>query len=162
MLNLFPNCCITMVTAKTPGNKRTHAGTIFEVLASMYMCSTSASGKQVTKLCLLIETQFFRARENQKKVHRETMERILQNILIYTDVLKPRLFDADDLTKELPTDCTFVFWHLVAQKNASEVGKLMVKDFKDAAVSGAIENMRLMFYMLESLLRPLPDMAVPR
>jgi hypothetical protein len=51
--------------------------------------------------------------------------------LIYTDVLRPRLFDADDLTKDLPTDSTFVFWHLAAQKNASEVGKLMIKDFKD-------------------------------
>lgn len=134
-LNLFPNCCAQLVTAKAPGNKRTHAGTVLETMIALYnpvaQKQNSASARQIVKLCILIEAQFIRARENQKKVYKESIERVLQNILIYLDVLKPRTFDAEDLNKDLPLDSTFVFWHLSAQKNAAEVGKLMVKDFKD-------------------------------
>ena len=36
VLNLFPNCCAQLVTAKAPGNKRTHAGAILETLIAMY------------------------------------------------------------------------------------------------------------------------------
>ena len=69
----------------------------------------------------------------------------MQNILIYLDVLKSRSFDSDDLIKELPLDITFLFWHLSIQSNASEVGKLMIKDFKDVTLSDARQNLQLLF-----------------
>jgi hypothetical protein len=81
-------------------------------------------------------------------VYKESLDRVLQNVLIFLDVLKPRNFDSDDLTKELPLDSTYVFWHLAAQRNASEVGKLMIKDFKDQALSEAFSSLRLLFEML--------------
>ena len=82
--------------------------------------------------------------------------------MIYLDVLRPRTFDADDLTKELPLDSTYLFWHLSAQRNASEVGKLMIKDFKDTALTHAFDNLKLLFEMLDSLLKPMPMMAITR
>lgn len=38
----------------------------------------------------------------------------------------------------------------------------MIKDFKDTAVTDAFDNLRLMFEMLDSLLKPLPMMATTR
>lgn len=95
-------------------------------------------------------------------MHRETVERVLQNILIYLDVLKPRTFDAEDLSRELPQDVTFVYCNQAALKNASETGKLMVKDFKDLPAADAFSNLQLMFTMLQSLLKPLPNMTLAR
>ena len=67
-LNLFPNCCAQLVTAKASGNKRTHAGSILETIIAIYSQvaakHNSPTASQIMKLCIMIEAQFMRARDN--------------------------------------------------------------------------------------------------
>ena len=44
------------------------------------------------------------AREKTRLSFSDTLQRTLTNLIMYVDVTKPRAFDADDLTKELPIE----------------------------------------------------------
>ena len=89
-------------------------------------------------------------------VYRETIERVLTNILVFMDVMRPRNFDAQDLQRELPIDQTYIFWHANATQNCSEPNKLLIKDFKDEHLQEARENMAHLFKLLDHTLRPMP------
>ena len=58
------------------------------------------------------------------------MERVMSNIRMYLDVLRPRSFEANDLTSEIPSDLAYYFCYNQYEANASEAGKLLVKDIK--------------------------------
>ena len=46
------------------------------------------------------------------------------------DVLRPRNFDATDLTTEVPSDLGFYFCYNVFEANSQEAGKVLIKDIK--------------------------------
>ena len=46
--------------------------------------------------------------------------------------------------------------------NAKEVGKLMVKDFKDLDLGDVRDHLKLLFNLLQMILNPLPNMALVR
>ena len=50
-----------------------------------------------------------KAKERTKQAYRDSIERIITNIKMYVDVLRPRSFDAGDLTTEVPSDLAFYF-----------------------------------------------------
>ena len=81
------------------------------------------------------------------------MERVVSNIRMYLDVLRPRSFEANDLTSEIPSDLAYYFCYNQYEVNASEVGKLLVKDIR--GVSGewsslvqAQKNLTFLFTLL--------------
>ena len=49
---------------------------------------------------------------------------------MYLDVFKPRNFDAPDLTTEIPSELAYFFCFNNFEANASEAGKLLIKDIK--------------------------------
>ena len=69
-------------------------------------------------------------RERTRTAFKDSIERLLTNIRMYLDVLRPRNFDATDLTTEIPSDTAYYFCYNKFEANASEAGKLLVKDVK--------------------------------
>ena len=55
---------------------------------------------------------------------------MLTNIKMYLDVHRPRNFDAVDLTTEVPADTAMYFCYNQYEANASEAGKILIKDVK--------------------------------
>ncbi len=43
-------------------------------------------------------------REKSRQAYSESINRIVVNMIIFTQALKPRLFDAEDLLREIPSD----------------------------------------------------------
>ena len=82
------------------------------------------------------------------------MERVLTNIVMYLDVLRPRNFDSLDLQTELPMDTTFAFCYDEFEVNATEANKLMIKDIRTTTVSmkSSKRNLEFMFKILEQIL----------
>ena len=71
-----------------------------------------------------------RAKERTKTAYKDSIERVVSNIRMYLDVLKPRNFDASDLTTEVPSDLAFYFCYNQFEANSSEAGKVLIKDIK--------------------------------
>jgi len=59
---------------------------------------------QIVHHSIKILVQFVEAREKPRQAFKDTIGRCLTNVLIYLDVTKPRSFDSEELTKELPLD----------------------------------------------------------
>ena len=71
-----------------------------------------------------------KAKERTKVAYKDSIERIMSNIRMYMDVLRPRNFDATDLTTEVPSDLGFYFCYNVFEANSQEAGKVLIKDIK--------------------------------
>lgn len=54
------------------------------------------------KTCIQLVPQLIKAREKHRQSFRDCLERIVTNLTMYLDVLRPRSFDAPDLATEVP------------------------------------------------------------
>jgi hypothetical protein len=89
-------------------------------------------------LVLQILSKLHLAREKARTSYHDTLMRAVTNFIMYVDVTRPRAFDADDLTKELPQDVMVGFLFQAIEEKASETGKVMVKDCRDLRLSSCI------------------------
>ena len=60
----------------------------------------------------------------------------MTNIKMFLDVHRPRNFDAGDLRTEIPSELAFYFCYCLYEANASETGKILIKDIKGGAAAG--------------------------
>lgn len=70
---------------------------------------------------------------------------------MYLDVLRPRNFDAPDLTTEISSEIAYYFCYNKFETNASEAGKLLIKDVKMgtwANMAQAQTNLDFLFKLL--------------
>jgi hypothetical protein len=81
-------------------------------------------------MCVKIIPQLIRPKERTRFAFKDSLERIVTNIRMYLDVLRPRNFDAPDLTTEISSEIAYYFCYNKFETNASEAGKLLVKDVK--------------------------------
>ena len=97
-----------------------------------------------------------KARERTKQAYKDSIGRVLTNLRMYLDVLRPRDFDAGDLQVEVPADTAFHFCYNMFESNASEVGKILIKDIKGlnsmAGLAQTSCNLRFMFMLLQEYL----------
>ena len=93
---------------------------------------TSQVSEQICQVCLTIIPQLIKARERTKTAFKDSIERIITNIRMYLDVFRPRNFDAPDLATEIPSDLAYYFCYNNFEANASEAGKLLIKDVRGA------------------------------
>lgn len=105
-----------------------------------------------------------KAKERTKQAYKDSIERIVTNIRMYLDVLRPRNFDAGDLTTEVPGDLAFYFCYNQFEANSSEVGKVLIKDIKGlsswASLAQAQRNLGYLFKLLKNHL--LMNTTLPR
>lgn len=71
-----------------------------------------------------------KAKERTRQAFKDSLGRIMTNIKMYLDVLRPRSFDAPDLGTEIPVDVGFHFCYNKFEMNASEAGHLLIKDIR--------------------------------
>ena len=79
------------------------------------------------------------------------------------DVHRPRNFDASDLQTEVPGDVAFYFCYNMYEANASETGKILIKDIKatnsSAGLSQICKNLAYLFALLKAQLEMNKEMA---
>ena len=86
--------------------------------------------RQIAELSVDILSQMIRAKERSRQAYKESIERVLTNISMLLDVHRPRSFDSADLQTEIPGDVAFYFCYNMYEANASETGKILIRDIK--------------------------------
>jgi len=69
----------------------------------------SATIEKSRDICIALLSKLHYAREKSRQSFNDTLMRTMTNFIMYLDVVKPRLFDCEDLLKELPRDLIFAF-----------------------------------------------------
>lgn len=77
-----------------------------------------------------------RAKERTRQAFKDSIGRVVNNIKMYLDVHRPRSFDASDLRTEITPDLAYYFCYSQYEANASEAGKLLIKDIKGSTAAG--------------------------
>lgn len=89
---------------------------------------------QLADLCLKFLCNMFKARDKSRVNFKEWVTRVLTNIILYLDVIKPRLFSesAEQLNKPLPlNDVCFEFvFDREASDERTDLQKLTIKDMR--------------------------------
>lgn len=103
---------------------------LFEDLVNMFMLQD----KGIALTCLKFLCNLFKAREKARANFREWVTRVLTNIILFLDALKPRLFSesAEVLNKPLPVnDVCFEFvFDREASEERTDLQKLTIKDMR--------------------------------
>jgi hypothetical protein len=99
-MELFPTSFKQIIAAKQTGLKKDSCSTTLERIVDLL--PDTPSGQCGKKLAIRILSQLHVAREKTRLAYSDTLSRVLLNLLVFVDCLRPRGFDADDLLKELP------------------------------------------------------------
>lgn len=109
-IELFPISLKSVVAAKQTGSKRDSTTHMLELCLFIVEQGTNETMKIRQRFLLLqILSKLHLAREKARTAYNDTLMRAVTNFIMYVDVTKPRSFDAEDLTKELPQDVMIGF-----------------------------------------------------
>lgn len=132
-LQLFPSTFKQIVsTNRQQGgkNKKDQVTLLFEDITKIFMLQN----KQIAELSLKFLCNLFKARDKSQVNFREWVTRVLTNIILYLDAIKPRLFSesSEELNKPLPlNDVCFEFiFDREASEDRTDLHKLTIKDMR--------------------------------
>ena len=101
---------------------------MFEDLVKMFMLQD----KSIADVSLQFLCMMFKARDKCKQTYKEWVTRVLTNIMLFLDAIKPRLYSDTDLNKPLPINDTcfeFIF-DREASDDRSDLSKLTIKEMR--------------------------------
>jgi hypothetical protein len=154
-LQLFPACFKQVVSTNRHQNqKKDTITTLFEDLTKMFMLQE----KQIADLALKFLCCMFKARDKCKVTFKEWVTKVLTNILLFLDAIKPRLFSDTDLNKPLPINDTcfdFIF-DKEASDDRSDLNKLTIKEMRAQLKDQQLVSIKLdyLFKALEYTFAP--------
>ena len=131
-LDLFPGSFKQIIGGnRNSGQRRKDTVTsLFEELVKMFMLQV----QPIADLSLQFLARMFKARDKTKVAYREWVTRALTNLILYLDVISPRLFSSgSDLNKPLPIDgiCFEFIFDRESSDNREDLQKLTIKDMRD-------------------------------
>lgn len=158
-ITCFPNSFAPSIQSKQTGARSTQSSLIFEKILARYSqssdsCSNSLLADQIIQLTTQMLACLIRARERARQSYSDSVMRILTNIQMLTDVLKPRKFDSFDLQTELPQDTAFYFCYNQFSEQASEANKILIQDIRGPFTSfyECQSSLKILFRLLKESL----------